>query len=177
MYSNSIPSPSEACPETMNFLSHTWCDFAVQALQPERMEKSTKVDATDLKSSLPSWKSIDVKVPCGSPTILTGTRREINVYDLSSMCSDAVEDSPLQGHFDQEMQHWSAIAAENSKRNDCNMTKEAAITSAAALVAAQYAKVAEAMGAKKEQLGSVIGSATSGTGASEILTLTASANC
>ncbi|XP_039057229.1 VAN3-binding protein-like [Hibiscus syriacus] len=70
----------------------------------------------------------------------------------------------------------AAMAAENSKRNDCNMTKEAAIASAAALVAAQCAKVAEAMGAKKEQLGSVIGSAMIGTGASEILTLTASAN-
>ncbi|GMJ07196.1 FORKED-LIKE8 [Hibiscus trionum] len=60
--------------------------------------------------------------------------------------------------------------------NDCNPTKEAAIASAAALVAAQCAKVAEAMGAKKEQLGSIIGSSMSGTSANDILTLTASAN-
>lgn len=70
----------------------------------------------------------------------------------------------------------AAIASDNSKRNHCNPTKEAAIASAAALVATQCAKVAEAMGAKKEQLGSVIGSAMSGTSATDILTLTASAN-
>lgn len=70
----------------------------------------------------------------------------------------------------------AAIAAENSKREDCNPTKEAAVASAAALVAAQCAKVAEAMGAKKEQLGSLIGSAMSGNSASDILTLTAAAN-
>jgi hypothetical protein len=29
------PSPSEAHPETMDFLSSTWCNFAVQALQPD----------------------------------------------------------------------------------------------------------------------------------------------
>ncbi|KHG12474.1 hypothetical protein F383_17252 [Gossypium arboreum] len=57
----------------------------------------------------------------------------------------------------------AAVAAENSKREYCSPTKEAAVASAAALVAAQCAKVAEAMGAKKEQLGSVIASTMSGT--------------
>ena len=28
-------SPSDAHPETMDFLSLAWCNFAVQALQPE----------------------------------------------------------------------------------------------------------------------------------------------
>ncbi|KDP38765.1 hypothetical protein JCGZ_04118 [Jatropha curcas] len=70
----------------------------------------------------------------------------------------------------------AAIAAENSKKNnESGTTKEEAVVSAAALVAAQCAKVAEAMGAKREQLSSVIGSAMSGTTASDILTLTAAA--
>jgi len=68
----------------------------------------------------------------------------------------------------------AAVAAENSKK-ESNQDRDAAVASAAALVAAQCAKVAEAMGAKKEQLSSVIGSAMSGTSASDILTLTAAA--
>lgn len=69
----------------------------------------------------------------------------------------------------------AAIAAENARRDDSSATKEAAVASAAALVAAQCAKVAEGMGAKKEQLSSVISSAMSGTSASDILTFTAAA--
>lgn len=69
----------------------------------------------------------------------------------------------------------AAIAADNSKKDESSTAKEAAIASAAALVAAQCAKVAEAMGAKREQLSSVIGSAMSGTSSSDILTLTAAA--
>ncbi|XP_042515296.1 VAN3-binding protein isoform X2 [Macadamia integrifolia] len=64
----------------------------------------------------------------------------------------------------------AAIAAENN-----NTTKEAAVATAAALVAAQCAQVAEAMGAKREQLSTVMGSAMSSTSATEILTLTAAA--
>ena len=72
----------------------------------------------------------------------------------------------------------AAIAAENSSKlddNPINATKDTAVASAAALVAAQCAKMAEAMGAKKEQLRSVIGSAMTGTSTSDILTLTAAA--
>lgn len=69
----------------------------------------------------------------------------------------------------------AAIAAEGSENNGSSTAKEAAVASAAALVAAQCAKVAEAMGAKKEQLSSVIGSAMTSTSASDILTLTAAA--
>jgi hypothetical protein len=68
----------------------------------------------------------------------------------------------------------AAIASENSKK-ESNEDREKAIASAAALVAAQCAKVAESMGAKKEDLRSVIGSAMNGTSASDILTLTAAA--
>jgi hypothetical protein len=35
MASNLNQTPSNAHPESMDFLSHAWCDFAVQALQPE----------------------------------------------------------------------------------------------------------------------------------------------
>ena len=70
----------------------------------------------------------------------------------------------------------AVIAAENSTGDRSSNTKrEAAVASAAALVAAQCAKVAEAMGAKQEQLNSSIGSAMTGTSASDILTLTAAA--
>lgn len=69
----------------------------------------------------------------------------------------------------------AAIAAENSNCDDSSTTKESAVASATALVAAHCAKVAEAMGAKKEQLGSVLASAMTGTSTSDILTLTAAA--
>lgn len=70
----------------------------------------------------------------------------------------------------------AAIAAENAKKEEYSVTaKEAAVASAAALVAVQCAKVAEAMGAKREQLNTVMGSAMSGTTASDVLTLTAAA--
>lgn len=69
----------------------------------------------------------------------------------------------------------AAIATESSKHNQPNTTKEDAVASAAALVAAQCAQVAEAMGAKREQLSTVMGSAMRSTSASDILTLTAAA--
>ncbi|XP_010278017.1 PREDICTED: uncharacterized protein LOC104612330 isoform X2 [Nelumbo nucifera] len=69
----------------------------------------------------------------------------------------------------------AAIAAENNKQNQPSTTKEAAMASAAALVAAQCAQVAEAMGAKREQLSVVMGSAMTSTSANDILTLTAAA--
>ena len=53
--------------------------------------------------------------------------------------------------------------------------KEAAVASAAALVASQCAKVAEAMGAKRDHLSCVIGSAITGTSPADIFTLAAAA--
>ncbi|XP_022751632.1 VAN3-binding protein [Durio zibethinus] len=224
---NSKPSPSEACPESMDFLSRAWCNFAVQALQPEfhdqsivvldnsikkfesdtpmsfpKMEKSTKIDATDFKSSLPPWKSNDVKSWIWMQQAM---HPELNYNScfrkkwmpwkivpfkgisikkwLKEMKAKRKEEERLQRaevHAAMSVAGLAAalaaIAAENSKRDDCNPTKEAAVASAAALVAAQCAKVAEAMGAKKEQLGSVIGSAMSGTSEADIFTLTAAAN-
>ncbi|XVF88069.1 hypothetical protein PTKIN_Ptkin19aG0019500 [Pterospermum kingtungense] len=225
---NSKPSPSEACPETMDFLSHAWCNFAVQALQPSelhdqsvvvidnpikkfesdspisfpKMEKNTKMDATDFKSSLPPWKSNDVKSWIWMQQAM---HPELNYNScfrkkwmpwkivpfkgisikkwLKEMKAKRKEEDRLQRaqvHAAMSVAGLAAalaaIAAENSKRDDCNPTKEAAVASAAALVAAQCVKVAEAMGAKKEQLGSIIGSAMSGTSASDVLTLTAAAN-
>ncbi|XP_019087664.1 PREDICTED: VAN3-binding protein-like [Camelina sativa] len=82
-------SPSEAHPNTMDFLSREWCNFAVQSLQPDHilydrsivpvetsiakfqgdssplscamMDKSMKMDDPDFKPSLPSWKTSNVK--------------------------------------------------------------------------------------------------------------------
>ncbi|KAM2086806.1 hypothetical protein ACFX1R_024306 [Malus domestica] len=59
----------------------------------------------------------------------------------------------------------AAIAAEKSENDGSSTAKEADVASAAALVVAQCAKVAEAMGARKEQLSSVIGSAMNSTSA------------
>ncbi|XP_013667093.2 VAN3-binding protein-like [Brassica napus] len=81
------PSPSEAHPDSMDFLSREWCNFAVQSLQPDhydrsivpvetsiakfqgdsspvscsKMDKSLKMDDPDFKPSMPSWKTNDVK--------------------------------------------------------------------------------------------------------------------
>ncbi|KAI3865433.1 hypothetical protein MKW98_025303 [Papaver atlanticum] len=76
----------------------------------------------------------------------------------------------------------AAIAAENMNKqgnhhqaNNNTTRKESAIASAAALVAAQCAQMAEAMGAKRDQLSNVLGSAMSTANATDILTLTAAA--
>lgn len=69
----------------------------------------------------------------------------------------------------------AAVAAENSKQDKSTTTKDSAMAAAAALVAAQCAQVAEAMGAKHDELSSVIASATACTSASDIVTLTAAA--
>lgn len=37
------PAPSEAHPETMDFLSRAWCNFAVQALQPQLGQEQSMV--------------------------------------------------------------------------------------------------------------------------------------
>lgn len=58
------PTLSQAHPETMDFLSHAWCDFAVQALQPQTQERSLvlhdssiKIFESDAKaSSVVSWQ-------------------------------------------------------------------------------------------------------------------------
>lgn len=69
----------------------------------------------------------------------------------------------------------AAIAAEKTQNGQPPTTKEAAVASAAALVAAQCAQVAEAMGAKREQLRTAVDSAMSSTSTGDILTLTAAA--
>ncbi|KAJ0865119.1 putative VAN3-binding protein [Helianthus annuus] len=73
----------------------------------------------------------------------------------------------------------AAIAAENSNHGGSSSpsaTKEAAVATAAALVAAHCAKNAEAMGAKKHQIRTAMSSAMSATSTSDILTLTAAAS-
>ncbi|XP_054807998.1 VAN3-binding protein [Prosopis cineraria] len=227
MASNFNLAPSDAHPETMDLLSRAWCNFAVQALQPEpqdglslvladnpmkqlegspiaspTMEKSARMDNADI-GSVPSWKSNDVKswiwmqqamhpelnyssyfrkkwmpwkqiMPLKNVSIkkwfreLKLRRREeqrVQTAEVHAAISVAGVAAAL-----------AVIAAENLKGDwPSNAEKEAAVASAAALVAAQCAKVAEAMGAKKDQLNSAISSAMIGTSASDILTLTAAA--
>lgn len=219
-------SPSDAHPETMDFLSHAWCNFAVQALQPQpqhasavlvdnpmnqlelpgspkahpSMGKSARMDDADFRS-LPPWKSNDVKSWLWMQQAM---HPELNynssfrkkwmpwkqIIPLKSVSIKKwFKEIKLRRKEEQRLERaevhaalsiagvaaaLAAVAADKSKK-ESNEDRDAAIASAAALVAAQCAKVAEAMGVNKEQLGSVIGSAMSGTSASDILTLTAAA--
>ncbi|XP_027917773.1 VAN3-binding protein isoform X2 [Vigna unguiculata] len=216
-------SPSDAHPETMDFLSLAWCNFAVQAIQPEPQHgsvvlldnnsmkplepgspnanpSSARMDGTDF-GPLPGWKSNNVKSWIWMQQAM---HPELNynscfrkkwvpwkqIIPLKSVSIKKwFKEIKMKKKEDQRLQRaevhaaisiagvaaaLAAIAAENSKK-ESNQDRDAAVASAAALVAAQCAKVAEAMGAKKEQLSSVIGSAMSGTSASDILTLTAAA--
>jgi hypothetical protein len=38
-----ISTPSNAHPDSMDFLSRAWCDFAVEALQPELEDQSSLI--------------------------------------------------------------------------------------------------------------------------------------
>ena len=38
-----VSTLSEAHPETMDFLSNTWCNFAVQSLQPELVRDGSSI--------------------------------------------------------------------------------------------------------------------------------------
>ncbi|CAK7338083.1 unnamed protein product [Dovyalis caffra] len=220
-------SPSEAHPETMDFLSTTWCNFAVQALQPDlqnqsivlldnpikkldcdirkpsfsKMDKSVKMDDASFKS-LPPWKSNDVKswiwmqqamhpelnynscfrkkwLPWKNivPFKTISIKKWLKEIKLKRKEEERLQKADVHAAISVAgvAAALAAIAADNSKKDESSSAKEAAIASAAALVAAQCAQVAEAMGAKREQLSSVIGSAMSGTNASDIVTLTAAA--
>ncbi|XP_020547817.1 VAN3-binding protein isoform X2 [Sesamum indicum] len=215
---------SQAHPETMDFLSNAWCNFAVQAFQPEaqeqslvlqdnsikvfdhdmkhpsmKMDKSAKMDADD--KFVPHWKANDVKSwiwmqQAMHPEVNYNSyfRRKWMPWKLAPFKHVSIKkwlkEIKQRRKEEQRLQKaevhaaisvagvaaaLAAIAAENSQHNDRNTTQESAVASAAALVAAQCAKVAEAMGAKREQLSSVISSAISGTSADEIVTLTAAA--
>ncbi|WOK96307.1 VAN3-binding protein-like isoform X1 [Canna indica] len=69
----------------------------------------------------------------------------------------------------------AAIAAETVEANQHKSLRDEAVASAAALVAAQCAHVAEAAGAKREQISSAINGAVTATDAADIFTLTAAA--
>ncbi|XP_055822990.1 VAN3-binding protein [Solanum dulcamara] len=221
----SNPTISLAHPETMDFLSRTWCNFAVQAFQPEmhdqalilhensiknlnidinkpplpKMEKSMKMDDAD--NSIPPWKSTDVKSWIWMQQAMhpevnynsyfqkkwmpwkIGPLKNVSIKKwIKEIKQKRKEEKRLQKaevHAAISVAGvaaaLAAIAAENLNHDESGRTKESAVASAAALVAAQCAKVAEAMGAKRDQISSVIGSAMTGTSASDILTLTAAA--
>ncbi|EYU37113.1 hypothetical protein ABFS82_10G130800 [Erythranthe guttata] len=221
------PTLSQAHPESMDFLSNSWCNFAVQALQPEtydnhqslvlqespvkvfehdpstpyvnmqHMDKSAKLGDGD--TFAPPWKSNDIKSwiwmqQAMHPEVNYNSyfKRKWMTWKMAPFKQVSikkwVKEIKQRRKDEQRLQNaevhaaisvagvaaaLAAIAAENSK-HDTN--KESAVASAAALVAAQCAKVAEAMGAKREQLRGVIGSAISSTNAGEIVALTAAAS-
>ncbi|KAK4404441.1 VAN3-binding protein [Sesamum angolense] len=192
---------SQAHPETMDFLSNAWCNFAVQAFQPEaqeqslvlqdnsiklfehdtkhpsmKMDKSAKMEAED--KFVPHWKANDVKLPWKlAPFKHMSIKKWLKEIKQRRKEEQRLQKAEVHAAISvaSVAAALAAIAAENSQHNDRNTTQDSAVASAAALVAAQCAKVAEAMGAKREQLSSVISSAISGTSADEIVTLTAAA--
>ncbi|KAK9275654.1 hypothetical protein L1049_022921 [Liquidambar formosana] len=220
------PTASEAHPETMDFLSNAWCNFAVQALQPELQDgsvilldnpvkkfdndikaplpkmdnKSMKMDSADIKP-LPPWKSNDVKSwiwmqqamhpelnynSCFRKKWLPWKIIPFRGISIKKWLKEFKQKRKEEGRLQRAEVHaaisiagvaaaLAAIAAEKSSKQEDESNTEAAVASAAALVAAQCAQVAEAMGAKREQLSTVISSAMTGTTASDILTLTAAA--
>lgn len=65
MDSSMKPTPTEAYPETMDFLSSAWCNFAVQALQPDAQDQSIIL----LDNSINKFNS-DMKAPLSVSGIL-----------------------------------------------------------------------------------------------------------
>lgn len=64
-------SPSDAHPETMDFLSLAWCNFAVQTLQPEPQHGSVVLlDNNSMKQLEPGSPNVN---PSVSQTISTIT--------------------------------------------------------------------------------------------------------
>ncbi|XP_010687699.2 VAN3-binding protein [Beta vulgaris subsp. vulgaris] len=222
-----VSTLSEAHPETMDFLSSAWCNFAVQALQPEfhdangssilvrdntmkstldmKMERNSPKmdDNSDYMKSIPPWKSNDVKswiwmqqamhpelnynscfkkkwfnwkMPFGNVSIKKWLKevKEKRKEDKRLQKAEVHAALSIAGLATA----LAAIAEETSKGQleyESSPARKAALASAAAVVASQCAQVAESMGAKRDQLSSIIGSAMSGTGTSDILTLTAAA--
>ncbi|KAF3564891.1 hypothetical protein DY000_02017703 [Brassica cretica] len=223
------PSPSEAHPDSMDFLSREWCNFAVQSLQPDhiiydrsivpvetsiakfqgdsspvsysKMDKSLKMDDPDIKPSMPSWKTNDVKSWIWMQQAMHPElsyegffRKKLKLpwkitpsikkwwKEIKAKRKEEVRLQRAEVHAAVSLAGLAAalaaVASENAEKDGGNNrpnTKETAVASAAAVVAAQCAQMAETMGANRDQLSTVIGSAMTGTSVSEILALTASA--
>ncbi|CAN0912315.1 hypothetical protein LINGRAHAP2_LOCUS27311 [Linum grandiflorum] len=216
--------PSEAHPETMDFLSKAWCDFAVQTLHPDEHfqdhnsllllddkpatkfdanlaispaflnmdQKGMKMDDAELKS-LPPWNN-DLKSwiwmqQAMHPELNYNRKKWVQwkmapfkITSIKKWLKEMKSRRKEEGRLARAEVHaamsmaglaaaLAAIAAADKSKKDIN-SRDDAVASAAALVAAHCAKIAESMGAKKEQLSSVIGSAMNGA---DILTLTAAA--
>ncbi|GMH23278.1 hypothetical protein Nepgr_025121 [Nepenthes gracilis] len=194
---------SEANPETMEFLSRAWCNFAVQAFRIDRlrdqsvvttkgldnmtpsailkMEKGMKMEDDIDTNSIPSLQSDDLKLPWKTMPLK-------NVRSIKKWVKEIQEKRKEEKRMQRAEVHaavsiaglaaaLAAIAAEKSKQQEQpnDSSRETAVASAAALVAAQCAKVAVSMGAKRQQLSSILGSAISGTSTPDILTLAAAA--
>ncbi|KAK6942375.1 VAN3-binding protein-like, auxin canalization domain [Dillenia turbinata] len=208
-----VATPSEAHPETLDFLSSAWCNFAIQALQPELEERSLilhhdhsikkisndtykpplpKIDKTvGFDDSSPSWKSNDLKSwiwmqqamhpelnynGCFRKKWFSWKIMPFKNVSIKKWLKEIKQKRKEEDRLQRAEVHaaisvaglaaaLAAIAAENSKGVNSSTTKESAVATAAALVAAQCEQVAEAMGAKREELCTVIGSAMSGNSA------------
>lgn len=59
---NSNPSPSEAHPDTMDFLSREWCNFAVQSLQPDPIHYNRSI--VPVETSIAKFQGDSSPVSC-----------------------------------------------------------------------------------------------------------------
>ncbi|KAI3524250.1 hypothetical protein L1887_02903 [Cichorium endivia] len=232
MGSNSLPTLSEAHPETMDLLSRAWCDFAVKEARHEpefqnqalvlheysissfddgstspNILKLESIKMDDTSKSLPPWKTNDVKSwiwmqQAMHPELNYSScfRKKWQPWQINPFKSSQLsikkwlKEIKRKRKENERLQNaevhaaisvagvaaaLAAIAAQNSRNDGSNSittTKEAAVATAAALVAAQCAKTAEAMGAKRQQISTVMSSAMTATTASDILTLAAAAS-
>ncbi|KAJ0960853.1 hypothetical protein J5N97_001258 [Dioscorea zingiberensis] len=191
-------------PQVMEDLSDAWCNTAIQVFQPAPLEKLVgelktedgdlraipQVKFDDLKSWLwlqqaihpeldyeigfrkkwfsprinPNWKGISIKKWVKEIRQKRKEKDRLQRAEVHAAMSVARLAASL-----------AAIAAENAIPNRTCDSKETAVAAAAALLAAQCAQVAEAVGAHRELLESEMSNAMTATDANNIVTLTAAA--
>ncbi|XP_048624795.1 VAN3-binding protein-like isoform X2 [Brassica napus] len=192
------PSPSEAHPDEISIAKFQGDSRPVSY---SKMDKSLKMDDPDIKPSMPSWKTNDVKSWIWMQQAMHPElsyegffRKKLKLpwkitpsikkwwKEIKAKRKEEVRLQRAEVHAAVSLAGLAAalaaVASENAEKDGGNNrpnTKETAVVSAAAVVAAQCAQMAETMGANRDQLSTVIGSAMTGISVSEILALTASA--
>lgn len=82
-------APSEAHPETMDFLSSAWCNFAVQALQPELLDQSMVILDNQIKKLESNTKYlVRAKSNANVIVILVESKEIDNGYNFYHLISE-----------------------------------------------------------------------------------------
>ncbi|RWW85627.1 hypothetical protein BHE74_00005674 [Ensete ventricosum] len=184
--------------EQMDLLSHAWCNSAIQVFQPsvddcpnafkERQlvgfendkmvsrsihlpffcnvcgTKNSRNFPLQFSKNIIPWKEISIRKWLKEMKQKRKEEERLQRAEVHAAISVAGVAAAL-----------AAIAAENLQANQHKSLRDTAVASAAALVAARCAHVAEAAGAKREQISSAIDAAATATDAANIFTLTAAA--